>query len=107
MRKILQKFKDIFNPKELQGLDSLELLAAFNDPSVRKQWLWEVYEELKRLNLQIDAKMLSGSDFRLTDLCAKRKAIQDVLELILIARRQVKSNNPADRSGFDLDAVTA
>ena len=65
------------------------------------------YEELKRLNLQIDSKLVMGSEFRLTDLCARRKAYQDILDAILSAKRQVQSNNPADRGSFDLDAVTA
>ena len=85
----------------------MELLAAFNDPLARKIWLLDVYEELKRLNLQIDAKLLSGSEFRMTDLCVRRKAYQDVLESVMSAKRQAKSNNPSDKSGFDLDAVTA
>ena len=107
MKKMIRRFKDIFGPKELQNLDSEELLAAFNDVSVRKTWLLDVYEELKRLNLQIDCKLVSGSEFRITDLCARRKAYQDVLEAVLSAKRQVRSNNPADKSGFDFDAVTA
>jgi hypothetical protein len=106
MKKILQKFKDIFTPKELQGLDSMELLAALNDPQSRKIWLFEVYEELKRLNLQIDSKLLSGSEFRLTDLCARRKAYQDVLEGVLFAQRQAKSHNPGDKSRFDFSSAT-
>ena len=95
MKKILKSFKAIFSPKELQDLDSMEILAVLNDPLVRKEWLWEVYEELKRLNLQIDAKLISGSEFRLTDLCARRKAYQNILEAILLAKRQVRSHNPA------------
>jgi hypothetical protein len=40
-------------------------------------------------------------------LCARRKAYQDMMDAILSAKRQVRSNNPKDKSGFDLDAVTA
>ena len=107
MKIFSRKFTDLFSPKNLQNLDSNELLAALNDVSVRKTWLFDVYEELKRLNLQIDAKIIAGSEFRLTDLCAKRKAYQEILEGILSAKRQVQNHNPADKSGFDLDAVTA
>lgn len=107
MKKIFKRFSDIFSPKALQGLDSHELLAAFNDPVVRKEWLWSVYEELKALNLKIDASLTSGADVSLFDLSARRKAYQDILEAILAAKRLAHSHNPADKSGFDLDAVTA
>ncbi len=107
MKKILKRFKDIFNPKELQQLDSMELLNALNDPLVRKIWLWDTYEELKRLNLLVDSNLLEGHDLSLTNLCARRRSYQDVLEGILSAQRQAKSNNPKDKSGFDLAAVTA
>ncbi len=107
MRTLIQSIKELLSPKELQGLDSQELLDSLNDASIRKLWLMDLYEELKRLNLQIDAKILAGSDFRITDLCARRKAYQDVLEAILSAKRQVRSHNPKSGSGFDLEAVTA
>ena len=106
MRKIFKKFTDIFSPKQLQGLDSMELIDAFVDPAVRKLWLWEVYEELKRMNLAIDKQLREGNPYNFDDLCARRKAYQDVLDAILRAKRQVRNNNPADKSGFDLDAVT-
>ena len=105
MKKIFKKFNDIFGPKQLQGLDSMELLDAFNDPSVRKQWMWEVYEELKRMNLCLDKQLLNGHPYNFYDLCARRKAYQDVLDAILSAKRQISTNNPA-KGGFDLDAVT-
>jgi hypothetical protein len=106
MKKILQRFRDIFHPRELQMLDSLELLAALNDPMTRKIWLYETYEELKRLNLSIDAHLTAGMEFKFTDLCARRKAYQDILESILSAKRQAKSHNP-DSTKFDLEYATA
>jgi hypothetical protein len=107
MKKLFRHLNEIFSPKELQGLDSMELLDAFNDPAVRKQWMWDVYEELKRMNLEIDMKLRNGEGFNFQDLCARRKAYQDMMDAILSAKRQVRSNNPKDKSGFDLDAVTA
>ena len=104
---LVKGLKELLSPKELQGLDSNELLEALNDASIRKHWLYEVYEELKRLNLEVDVRLLTEVNYRLTDLCAKRKAYQDVLEAILSAKRQVRSHNPKSGSGFDLDAVTA
>ena len=95
MKKILKKFADLFSPKELQGLDSLELLDALNDAAIRKEWLWEVYEELKRLNLKVDASLRDGTVLNLRDLCARRRAYQDMLEAVLSAKRQIRSNNPA------------
>jgi hypothetical protein len=107
MKKILRKLEGIFSPKELQGLDSVELLDALNDPGIRKQWLFDIYEELKRMNLEIDVKLRSGEGFYFNDLCARRKAFQDVLDTVLSAKRQVRSHNPADKSAYDFDAVTA
>ena len=102
MKKILKKLTDIFNPKEFQGLDSFELLDSLNDPTIRKEWLFQVIEELRRMNLQVDQKLLSNSEFRLVHLCARRKAYQDVLESILSAKRSVrtsvKSHNPSSKA---------
>lgn len=107
MKNIILSLKELFNPKELQRIDSNELLDALNDASIRKHWLMDIYEELKRLNLQIDNRLLTDNNFRITDLSARRRAYQDMLEAILSTKRLIRSHNPKDRSGFDLDAVTA
>lgn len=107
MRKIYRWMNDIFSPKQLQGLDAIDLVDAMNDPVIRKTWLWQTFEELKRLNLEVDKGLMSGS-MRLNDLSARRKAYQDVLEGILSAKRTVssKSHNPKSDGSFDLDSVT-
>lgn len=107
MKKLVLSLKELFSPKYLYNLDTQEVLGAMADPSVRKEWLYELFEELKRLNLEIDRRLLMGKQLDVTDLASRRKAYQDVLESVLIARRRIRNPNPKDRSGsFDLDSVT-
>lgn len=106
MKKISRWFKSIFTPKDLQAIDIQEILAAMNEEPVRKLWLYDTLQELKRMNLEIDKRLLNGVTYDLTDLAARRKAFQDFFEGILSAKRQVHSNNPKSEGKFDLDSVT-
>lgn len=112
MKKIKRWFKDIFDPEEFNNLDTEAIRAAFNDVSVRNIWLSGCFEELKRINMEVDKRLLSGTNLQLTDLCARRKTYQDVLEAVLSARRQVVKepqelrHNPRP-SEVNLDRVTA
>lgn len=106
MKKLSRWLKDVFTPKELHGLDVQEILAALNEEPTRKLWIFEAFQELKRMNLEVDKRLLQGTTYNLTDLAARRKAYQDILDGILSARRQIRNHNP--KSGqFDLDSVTA
>ncbi len=108
MKKLTRWMESIFHPKTMQGLDVVDLLDSMNDPVIRKTWLWDVFEELKRLNLAVDKSLQEGG-FRIEDLAAKRKAYQEILEGILVAKRTVKSKGPNPRTEageFDLDSVT-
>ena len=106
MKKIPRFLKNFFSPKELHGIDFQEVLDAMADPSIRKMWLFGAFEEMKRLNLEVDRRLLTGNTLNITDLAARRKAYQDVLEGILTAKRQVRSHNPKPKGEFDLDSVT-
>jgi hypothetical protein len=109
MKIIKEWLNDIFNPEEMQEISAFDLLDAMSDPVIRKEWLHSTFDELKRLNLDIDRRLLNGG-FRIEDLCARRKAYQDVLEGILSAKRSitmVRRPNHANKPGsFDLDSVT-
>lgn len=107
MKKLNRWLKNLFTPKELHGLDVSEILAALNEEAVRKLWIFEAFQELKRMNLEVDKRLLSGAAYSLTDLAARRKAYQDMLDGILSARRQLRNHNPKAKPGeFDLDSVT-
>ncbi len=107
MKKIARWLKDVFSPKELQGLDVQEIIAALGDEPTRKMWIYEVFQELKRVNLEVDRRLLAAQTSGLTDLAARRKAYQDVLDGILAAKRQIKNPNPKSKTGeFDLESVT-
>jgi len=105
MKKIPAMIREWFSPKALQGLDVQDVLSAMADPVIRKIWVSDVYDELQRLNLEVDARLSSGKASDVTDLAARRKAYQDVLLGVLSARRRVKSLNPQSGT-FDLDSVT-
>lgn len=107
MKKLSRWFNNLFSPKELQGLDVAEILAVLSEESIRKLWLYDAFEELKRMNLEVDRRLLAGDVFSLTDLAARRKAYQDILEGILSAKRQIRDHNPKSKTGeFDLESVT-
>jgi len=110
MKKVLvQKFKDLFWPRAYLGIDAYEVLDALKDDVIRKTWLYEVLEEIKRMSLDIDKKLLEGTLRDLTVLSARRKALQFILDKALEAKREVeraRNHNPQDRSHFDLESVT-
>lgn len=105
MKKIVNFLKDAFTPKDLSNLDVNELLMALNDSSVRKIWMYEMIEDLKRLNLEVDKQLLSKDPWEIKNLAVRRRAYQDILESVLSAKRRVRSPNPRPES-FDPESVT-
>lgn len=108
--KLKRWFKDIFEPDTFNNLDTTAIGNALNDSGVRAIWLAYCFDEIVRLNMEVDKRLLSGSEMGLTDLCARRKAIQDMLEAVLSARRQLTQDqrpNPRPLVAIDLDRVTA
>lgn len=102
MKKMPKLLKDLFTPKEMHGLDIEDLALSLSDAQVRKVWLMEVLEEMKNLNLEVDKRLLSKEQWNITDLAIKRKAYQDILDKVQIAKRRAKTLTPQ----FDLDSVT-
>lgn len=111
MKKLRRFLKDIFSPDNFNDLDTAVIRESFNDPIVRAIWLADCLDELKRINLEVDKRLLAGTNVQLTDLCARRKAYQDVLESVLSARRLIVSgtqelrHNP-QKVDINLDRVT-
>lgn len=111
MKKLPRWIKDFFNPEQFNNLDIQAIGDALNDHAVRGVWLSECLQELKRINIEVDMRLLSGNEMNLIDLCARRKAYQDMLESILTARRRVLKqelpHNPRLPVAVNLDRVTA
>lgn len=98
MKKIRRWFKDFFDPQDFNNLDIAAIGTAFNDTQVRALWLFNCFDEIRRINLEVEKRLLNGTqNANLTDLCARRKAYQDVMEGILSARRQVVSGTQEAR----------
>jgi len=108
MRKLRHWLREIFDPEDFNNLDISLIAGSFNDPAVRSIWLNDCLEELKRINLELDKRILSG-DVEVFDLCVRRKAYQDILEGVLSARRQAgQGERPNPKvQGVNLDRVTA
>ena len=101
---------EMFVPEQEQDLDITLITQALSDAGVRSKWLEEVLGMIQALNMELDRRLLNGNTKDITDLCAKRKAIQDVLEAILSARRVVLGQAPRPNPQYqsvDLDRVTA
>jgi hypothetical protein len=109
VKAIKRWFKDMFSPEVFNNLDTALISGAFNDPGVRALWLAYCFDEIRAVNMEVDKRLLSGNDLVLTDLCARRRAFQDVLEAILSARRKITqgtNHNPRREILVDLDRVT-
>lgn len=99
----------MFAPDVFNDLDTGAIASAFNDPGIRTIWLQYCFDEMKNINMELDKRLLSGTEVSLTDLCARRKAFQDVLEAVLSSRRKVtqaERPNPRPLSAVNLDRVT-
>lgn len=108
MKKLERWLKDIFDPERDLDIDAIR--SAFNDVSVRSIWLSGCLDELRRMNMEVDKRLLNGANLSLADLCARRKAYQDILEAVLSARRQVTQEsrpNPKVAVAVNLDRVTS
>lgn len=89
MKKIKRWISEVFEPSNFNDLDTTPILEALNDASVRKEWVLEVFEMLKNVNLEVDKRLLAGTESGYIDLCARRKAIQDILLMVSSAKRKV------------------
>lgn len=110
MKKLKRWFNEYFAPEEFNGLDTSAIADALNDSAVRGIWLNSCFEEIKRVNIEVDRRLLTGMEMGLIDLCARRKAYQDMLESVLSARRVVTQevrHNPKADVVVNLDRVTA
>lgn len=109
--KMIQKLKELFAPVDFQGISLEEIARALADQEIRTIWLLRLMDDLKQMNLEIDRRLLSGQEFKIIDLCARRRAYQDVLEGVLSAQRikpKDARHNPLVSGAFpDLDRVTA
>lgn len=110
MKQVKRWLKEIFGAEEFNNLDTAAIANAFNDPGVRALWLVYCFEELRNINMEVDRRLLSGTEMGLIDLCARRKAFQDILEAIPSARRKLTQDvrpNPRILNDVNLDRVTA
>lgn len=111
MRKAIKRLKDLFTASAIQEIDADEIGVALSDEQVRTVWIQKVFEELQRINLEVDKRLLEGGEWSLNDLSARRKAVQDVIELVLAAKREVKRdvrpNRTVEVQTIDLDRMTA
>lgn len=105
MKKMPNFLRDLFSLKASIDLDVNALLTAMSDPTVRKVWLMDLFDQIQQIHTDIDTRILRGNE-TIHDLAIRRKAFQDILEGVLSARKRVRNPNPQDRSGFDLDSVT-
>src|SRR5688500_18001145 len=80
----------LLDPEAKQELDMESLALALNASTVRVHWLQEVLATLAKINLEID-KMVERNDNKesFIQVSAKRRAIAEVLQQILVSRNSV------------------
>lgn len=112
MKKIKRWLHQIFDI-DRQGIDDCDLDAvidALNSPQVRAEWVAMLVNELKQIHLQVDSRLLSAREENLIDLCSRRKAFRDVLQMVItakrIVRKEVDHNQTKSESFIDLDRLT-
>lgn len=88
-------------------MDTAGITESLNDPFIRAKWLDGCFEEIRQMNLEVDRRLLTARGFGLIDLCARRKAYQDMLESVFSIRRQMVRPNPRSEMAVNLDRVTA
>jgi len=110
MKKVKAWLSEIFDVQSIDDISMDAVSEAFNDPGIRAMWLLHMQQELKNIHLEVDRRLLTSTDMGLQDLCARRKAYQDILQFVLSAKRivtqEIRPNQPK-RSVVDLDRVTA
>lgn len=110
MKRLKAWLQNIFDPE--QDINVAAVAEALNDASVRRVWLGDVLTSIRAMHVEVDQKLLNHNDVGLSDLCARRKAYQDILEAVLTARRTVTqelNHNPKieiPRPNVNLDRVT-
>lgn len=109
MKKILvKKLGDIFNPNAYLDLEVYDVLDGLKDDVVRKNWLFEVLQEIKRINQSIDQMLETGNVSGIPNLSARRKGLQFVLEAAIEQRNEVqrgRNHNQAPNQ-YDFESVT-
>lgn len=110
MKRLLKCLFDYFAPSN--DLDVSALGEALNDPGIRTRWLAAMLDEIRQMNIDVDRALLSSVPLALHDLCARRKAYQEVLAALLAARRNAASQDVPPQSAPsrglpNLDRVTA
>lgn len=106
---IVRRIKELFTPAKFQELDVYGVLSALQDQIVLKRWLFDVLQDIKQTNLNVDQGLLGTKTYDLSILSARRKALQDMLELALSIHREVRragEHNPLKKGDFDLESVT-
>jgi len=107
---ILKSIQEFFEPKNFNDMDVLAVGEALNDLATRTLWINMCLEDIKRINREIDKRVLKAQPDSITDLCAKRRAYQEILESAISARRNIVQgirHNPRPATIVDLDRVTA
>lgn len=110
MKKLKKWLNDIFDVETSFNIDIYQVGESLGDTSVRTIWLTMCLDEIKRIHVDIDKRLLYGESKNISDLCARRQAFQDMLLMILSARKTVKQevrHNPKGEMIIDLDRVTA
>ena len=103
MRKLRKWLSEFFDPATDTNLYSLG--EALGNPETRRRWILDVVEEIKRMNIEVDRRLISGTEVGFIDLCARRKAFQDVLEMILVAKRTTLAQDSRPNPKVEVEPI--
>lgn len=94
-----------FGATEFNELEPSELLAAFNDPAVRRHWMRAVLYELAQLNMGVEKALEHPAPAqKIAEVAARRRQTLNLLQQIETSRNSVEMDEHHNPE-IDLDRV--
>lgn len=95
---------NIFEASE--DIDVYSIGEALNDPTIRSRWLKSMLDEIKRIHLDIDSRLMAGNR-DISDLSSRRRAIQFALERLSSERRSALQESRHNQAESLFSKLTA
>lgn len=103
--KLLAYLASIFDPSEMEGLRTDELIGALADSGIRKHWIWSVMEEMKEIHKRTHGSLIKGNfSEEFVKESSRLQALEWSLRQILNSKTSVeldRRHNPSGAASLD------